>query len=184
MKKIIFVRHGETDMSGTFCGHSDPDLNPRGECQIHRVAEEIASLGVQRIYSSDLLRASRTAAVISERIGVKIELRDDLREMNFGLWEGLTWQQIEDGFPQEASRWLAEFPQCSAPGGEEYAAFTARVEAVIMPLVRKTQDVITAVVTHRGVMTYALTRFFGFSEEEAWTRTAPYCSVVIATACR
>src|ERR1017187_3427500 len=108
MNKVIFVRHGETAMAGTFCGHSDPDLNLAGQLQVSHAAGEIAGLGIQRIYSSDLLRASRTAAAIGERISLNVELRDDLREMHFGLWEGLNWRQIEDRFPQDAGRWLAE----------------------------------------------------------------------------
>jgi broad specificity phosphatase PhoE len=184
MNTVIFVRHGETEMAGRFCGHTDPDLNQAGRLQVAHVAEEVANLGVQRIYSSDLLRASRTAAAIGERAGLKVELTRDLREMNFGQWEGLSWEEIEERFPQVASRWLAEFPLWTAPGGEEYAAFTARVDAAITPLLLGTQDQTIAVVTHRGVMSYALTKFFGLSEAEAWKRTTPYGSVVIATAGR
>ena len=74
MNTIVFIRHGETDMAGRFCGHSDPDLNPAGESQAIRVAEEAAMLGIERIYSSDLRRASRTAAAIAQRIGVGVGL--------------------------------------------------------------------------------------------------------------
>jgi alpha-ribazole phosphatase len=181
MNTVIFVRHGETEMAGRFCGHTDPDLNQAGRLQVAHVAKEVANLGVQRILSSDLLRTSQTAAAIGERAGLKTELTHDLRELYFGQWEGLSWQEIEERFPQEAARWLAEFPLWTAPGGEEYAAFTARVDAAITPLLLGTQDQTIAVVTHRGVMSYALTKFFGFSEEQAWKRTAPYGSVVIAT---
>jgi broad specificity phosphatase PhoE len=111
-----------------------------------------------------------------------VELRNDLREIHFGQWEGLNWQEIEERFPQEAGRWLAEFPLWNPPGGEKYAAFTARVDAAFAALLQRAQHLTIAVVTHRGVMCYALTRFFGFSEEEAWARTAPYGSVVVATA--
>jgi alpha-ribazole phosphatase len=180
MSALIFIRHGETDMAGRFCGHSDPELNAAGELQVARVAEEVANLGIERIYSSDLLRAAQTASVLARRIGVEVELREKLREMDFGSWEGLRWQETEARFPQEADRWLQEFPLRSAPGGEAYAAFTARIEAAIKPLLRESHVRMIAVVTHRGVMRYALTRFFGFSEPEAWTRTAPYGAVVVA----
>jgi alpha-ribazole phosphatase/probable phosphoglycerate mutase len=183
MNTLIFIRHGETEMAGRFCGHSDPDLNPSGELQIARAAEEVAQLGVQRIYSSDLLRASRTASAIGKRIGVNAELRSDLREIYFGLWESRTWDEIEDRFPEEAGRWLDDFPLRSAPGGEEYAAFTARIDAAITPLLSGASAMTTAIVTHRGVMRYALTRFFSFPEEEAWTKTEPYGAVVIANFC-
>jgi alpha-ribazole phosphatase/probable phosphoglycerate mutase len=181
MSTLIFIRHGETDMAGRFCGHSDPDLNSSGELQILRAAEEVAKLGVQRIYSSDLLRAARTAIIIGTRIGVPVEFSDQLREINFGLWEGLDWQEIENQFPQEAGRWIDDFPMRSAPRGESYTAFTARIDAVIFPLLCEAPSRSTALVTHRGVMRYALTRFCGFSEEDAWTRTEPYAAVVAAS---
>ena len=179
MSTIVFIRHGETDMAGRFCGHSDPDLNPAGESQAIRLAEEAAMLGIERIYSSDLRRASRTAAAIADRIGIGVGYLPALREIHFGLWESLNWQEIEDRFPKEADRWLREFPLQSAPGGEAYAEFTARIEAVLLPFLEGAARMTTAIVTHRGVMRYALTRFFGFSEEEAWTKTAPYCATVI-----
>ena len=180
MNTIVFIRHGETDMTGRFCGQSDPDLNAVGESQVIRLAEQAAMLGIERIYSSDLRRASRTAIAIAQRIGVGVGYLPALREIHFGLWEGLNWQEIEDRFPKEADRWLREFPLQSAPGGEVYAEFTARIEAVIAPFLEAAAGKTTAIVTHRGVMRYGLTRFFGFSEEEAWTKTVPYCATVIA----
>jgi len=180
MSTLVFIRHGETAMAGRFCGHSDPELNAAGEAHAARAAEEVAELSVRRIYLRDLLRASQTAAAIGRRIGVEVEPRRDLREICFGLWEGLNWEEIQERYPEEAGRWMDEFPLHTAPGGEPYTEFTARVDAAIAPLLDKTASRITAVVTHRGVMRYALTRFFGFTEEDAWTRTAAYGAVVIA----
>ena len=179
MSNLIFIRHGETEMDGKFCGHSDPELNGAGELQAARAAEEVANLGIERIYSSDLRRAAQTAAVLGRRIGAEVELRDSLREIYFGLWEGLSWQEIETRFPQEAGRWTQDFPLQNAPGGEAYAAFTERIDAAIEPLLREAVLRTIAVVSHRGVMSYALTRFFGFSKEEGWNRTAPYGAVVM-----
>jgi alpha-ribazole phosphatase len=179
MNTIVFIRHGETDMAGRFCGHSDPYLNLAGESLVIRLAEEAAMLGIERIYSSDLRRASQTATAIAQRIGVSVDYLPALREIHFGLWEGLHWQEIEDRFPEEADRWLREFPLRSAPEGEAYADFTTRIEAVLAPFLKEAAGRTIAIVTHRGVMRYALTTFFGFSEEEAWTKTAPYGAVVI-----
>jgi len=181
MSAIVLIRHAETDIAGRFCGHSDPDLNSVGESQVIRLAEEVAMLGIEHIYSSDLRRASRTATAIGQRIGVDVNYLPGLREIHFGQWEGLSWQEIEDRFPDEAHQWLGEFPLRRAPGGEAYLAFTTRVEAAIEQLLSGATGGATAVVTHRGVMRHALTRFFGFSEEEAWSKTAPYGAIVTAT---
>jgi alpha-ribazole phosphatase/probable phosphoglycerate mutase len=180
MSEIIFIRHGETDMAGSFCGHSNPALNLNGTNQAKRVAEEVISLGIERIYSSDLLRASQTASIIGQRIGVHIETKSDLREIFFGQWEGLHWQKIEKLFPQEAEKWLREFPLRTAPEGESYLDFTQRIDLVLQKLICEAEERRTAIVTHRGVMHYALTKFFGFPEEEVWPMTAPYGATVVA----
>jgi alpha-ribazole phosphatase/probable phosphoglycerate mutase len=180
MNTIVFIRHGETDMAGSFCGHSNPELNATGEGQVIRLAEEVAMLGVERIYSSDLRRASQTATALAHCSGVGVDYLPALREIDFGLWEGLLWQEIEDRFPQEAARWIREYPLRSAPGGEAYRVFTARVDAVITSLLEVAAEKTIAIVTHRGVMRYALTRFFEISDEDACARTSSYGSMVIA----
>jgi broad specificity phosphatase PhoE len=178
---IVLIRHAETDMAGRFCGHSDPALNAVGERQAICVAEEVSKLGIGRICSSDLRRASQTAAAIAQRTGIAVNYLTGLREIHFGQWECLAWEEIEVRFPEEADLWLRKFPSPSTPGGEAYIPFTARVDTAIATLLCETADVTTAVVTHRGVMRYALTKFFGFSEANAWTRTARYGATVIAT---
>jgi len=179
MNNIVLIRHGETGMAGRFCGHSDPELNLAGESQVIRLAEHVAMLGIERIYSSDLHRASQTAAALAQRIGIAVDYLPALREIDFGLWEGLLWQDIEDRFPEEASRWIRGFPLQSAPNGEAYSDFTARVDGVLISLLEAAMEKKIAIVTHRGVMCYGLTRFFGFSEDAAWAKTAPYCAMVI-----
>lgn len=184
MRPIVLIRHAETALAGRFCGHSDPDLSADGERQLASVVGEVERLGVRRIYSSDLRRATRTAAAISQRIGVDFEIRRGLREIHFGLWEGLEWEEVQRRYPQEAESWLKEFPMRPAPGGETYADFGARVAVEFNALLCGPADLTQAVVTHRGVMQYALTRFFGFSDADAWARTEHYGVVIVASRVR
>jgi len=181
MNKIILIRHVETDLACTFCGHSDPDLNAAGEHRLQSLIKEVGRLGITRIYASDLRRASRTAAGIGERTGAPVELRSGLREIHFGRWEGLTWEQIERNYPREAELWVREFPECSAPDGEAYRDFVARVEAEFSLVIAQQRNTPSAVVTHRGVMQYAMSRFFGFTQDEARKRTENYGAIVLAT---
>jgi len=182
--EIVLIRHVETDFAGRFCGHSNPDLNGAGELHLRSLIEEAAALGIKRIYSSDLRRASRTATALSERIGVPVELRFGLREMHFGQWEGLTWDQIERRDPTEAELWLREFPERSAPEGESYRDFVARVESEFKMVIAQPRNAPLAVVTHRGVMQYALCRFFGFTRDEARKQTDNYGAIVVVNARR
>jgi len=181
MNGIVLIRHAETDFAGKFCGQSDPDLNAAGEQRLRSLGEEIVPLGIKHIYSSDLCRASRTAAAIGERIRASVELRPGLREIHFGLWEGLSWEEVERQYPHEAELWTREFPTRSAPHGESYRDFIARVEAEFHLLVRETEEIMSAVVTHRGVLRYALTRFFGFTETDARSRTEGFGAIILAT---
>lgn len=178
MKEIVLIRHAETAMAGRFCGHSDPDLNAIGEIQLARIVEQVLPLEIDRIVSSDLRRAFRTAQAIGERIGLDPEFRQRLREIHFGLWEGISWNEITACFPCEAQKWIAEFPT-NAPQGEPYAEFCARVEAEFRSLLHSSANRVTAVVTHRGPMTYGLTRFFGRNQQEAFEQTAAYGAVIV-----
>jgi alpha-ribazole phosphatase/probable phosphoglycerate mutase len=177
MGRLIFIRHGETELAGRFCGQSNPPLNNSGNHQAALVAEEVVSSCACRIYSSDLLRAQQTATCIGQRIGLPIEYHADLREIGFGEWEGLNWEQIEERWPLDAKLWMEEFPLRSAPHGEGYADFTTRIDRCIATLVIAANEP-TIVVTHRGVMLYALVRFFGYSEQQARQLTEPFCAKI------
>jgi broad specificity phosphatase PhoE len=178
MKTLVLVRHAATTMAGRFCGQSDPDLNAAGIAQLPRITEQCATLGIRRILSSDLRRASQTAKAVAERTGVDVELRPALCEIHFGLWEGLSWTEIEAQSPQEARAWLEEFPLRRAPQGEPYADFSQRVEQEFRILLADGADQTVAVVTHRGVLQHALTRFFGRTEQQALEQTAAYGAVI------
>lgn len=182
MSALVLIRHAETDLARKFCGHSDPGLNAVGLHLLSSLAQELAPLGISSILSSDLRRASGTATALAERLRVPVEFRPGLREIHFGLWEGLSWEEVEQQYPNEARLWMREFPMRPAPGGEAYRDFVARVENEFTKIInyQSAKSATPAVVTHRGVMQCALTRFFGFSEGVARKRTADYGAVVVA----
>jgi len=179
MKRIILIRHAQAAMAGKFCGHSDPDLNAAGQMQMAQIVDQVLRHQIDRIVSSDLSRDFRTAEAIGQKIGIEPKLRPRLREIHFGLWEGLSWNEITDQYPNEARSWIGEFPTRSAPDGELYTDFCERIEAEFKLLIGHNSDRATAVVTHRGPMRYALTRFFGWSKQKAFEQTADYGAVLV-----
>jgi broad specificity phosphatase PhoE len=88
---------------------------------------------------------------------------------------------VQQRYRAEAQLWAREFPARSAPAGEAYRDFVARVEAEFKNVIAQHKNAALAVVTHRGVMQYALTRFFGFARDDASKQTENYGSIVVAT---
>jgi broad specificity phosphatase PhoE len=90
--RLLLVRHGETDWNadGRLQGQTDRPLSDFGREQARRLADELAAEDLEAIYSSDLSRARETAEIVGERLGLPVELDSDLREKDWGTWEGLS----------------------------------------------------------------------------------------------
>jgi len=174
---LFLVRHAETDLAGRFCGHSDPELNERGRQQLAGLVNALSAHEIRRVYTSDLRRAQQTAEAIARYFRAGLHVRPGLREIHFGLWEGLSWTEIEVRDPVLAKRWADEYPNATAPGGEPFQEFKSRVGREIAYLLEATKSPI-AVVTHAGFIRGVLTSLCGVSDQEAWDRTKDYRSVV------
>ncbi len=175
MSPILFIRHAETDMAGTFCGHSDPPVNARGQQQILDLQKSLHAESFDVIYSSDLQRAVTTGEALALAFGAPLVTRPSLREIGFGQWEGLTWREIEQKDAAQATRWVESFPYLSTPDGESVEAFQARVLGEVRQLLALAGDRQLAVVTHAGVMRLVLHSLCGLAEQETWRSTASYC---------
>ena len=92
MTTLLLVRHGETDWNadGRLQGHTDRPLNDFGRLQAQRLAAGLEDEELEAIYSSDLSRARETAEIVGGRLGLPVVLEPDLREKDWGTWEGLT----------------------------------------------------------------------------------------------
>jgi alpha-ribazole phosphatase len=177
MSRILFIRHAETEMAGRYCGHSDPELNAQGRAQLTKLTHLLAKDAIDAVYSSDLRRSTSTAESIAAARHITVVLRPPLREIHFGDWEGMSWEQIERLDPDFAQEWMAAYPHLPAPSGESFQAFEARVMQEVHHLLDRSPGPI-AVVTHAGVLRVVLRHLFGCSEQEAWQQTRAYCCVV------
>lgn len=101
MTTILLARHGETDwnLEGRVQGHADRPLNETGRRQASALADELEGARVDAVYASDLLRAYETARVVADRRGLGVTAVPDLREKDFGSWEGLTDLEVLRRFP-------------------------------------------------------------------------------------
>lgn len=128
---FVLLRHGETPLtpekrfSGS--GGSDPDLSDKGRWQAARVADALAARGtVTAVVSSPLARCRQTADAVAARLGLDVRVDEGLREADFGAWEGLTFAEAKQRYPQELDAWLTS-PKTAPPGGESFASCTRRV---------------------------------------------------------
>ncbi|MFE0657726.1 histidine phosphatase family protein, partial [Streptomyces sp. NPDC058876] len=131
---FVLLRHGETALtpqkrfSGS--GGSDPELSPAGRRQAAAVAEALAARGtVQAVVSSPLLRCRETARAVADRLGLDVSVEQGLREVDFGAWEGLTFAEVQERFPEDLQAWLDSPKAAPTGGGESFAAAARRISA-------------------------------------------------------
>mgnify|MGYP001767304141 FL=1 len=132
-RKITLVRHGITEWNKKFRyqGITDVPLSPEGEEQAKKAALRLTCESVDRVISSPLGRSMKTASIIAETIGKScVERWDELREVDFGDWEGLTVPQIKDKFGEDLfERWKTSQVDVTATNGEEADLVYKRAEA-------------------------------------------------------
>jgi len=140
---IILARHGETDWNrdGIWQGHGDPPLNALGRRQAAGLADRLADVEIDALYSSDLRRAYETAEIIGVAKGLAITADRDLREMDVGSWSGLTSEEIQERFPEAGHH-----------DGESREAFDTRAVAALGRIARAHEGGPVLVVTHGGVV--------------------------------
>ncbi|PYT66019.1 MAG: histidine phosphatase family protein [Acidobacteria bacterium] len=163
--QIALLRHAQTDLHGCFCGHSDPSLSVQGHDQIPSVIRSVSQVVPRAIWSSDLRRATETAEPIAKHFGLRYATSPALREMNFGLWEGLAWKEVELQYPDDARAWAKFFPHHRPPGGESFLELQARVVEQLEQLGKHAEAGCTLVVTHAGFIRTAVAWVLGVPDE-------------------
>ncbi|MET7512717.1 bifunctional RNase H/acid phosphatase [Streptomyces sp. NPDC005480] len=150
---FVLLRHGETALtpekrfSGS--GGSDPELSAAGRSQAERVAAALAARGtVQAIVSSPLKRCQETARTVAARLGLDVHIEEGLRETDFGAWEGMTFGEVRERFPDDMNAWLASSKAEPTGGGESFAAVARRVAATRDRLVERYAGRTVLLVTH------------------------------------
>ncbi|MFI6468308.1 bifunctional RNase H/acid phosphatase [Streptomyces sp. NPDC050528] len=146
---FVLLRHGETPLtpqkrfSGS--GGTNPSLSPVGQDQATRAATALATRGtIQHIIASPLTRTRETAAAVADRLGLPVTIEEGLRETDFGAWEGLTFGEVRDRYPEDLTTWLADPTAQPTGGGESFADTATRIAA--------TRDKLTATYAGRTVL--------------------------------
>ena len=176
---MLLARHGETDWNRDhrWQGYTGPPLNQTGRQQAAELAAQVNDIDV--VYSSDTERAYETATIVAERHGLQVETDSRLREVNFGLWEGLTRAEINERFSGGFSRWLSG--ESSTPdGGEADEVMAERVLAALHDIAARHEDSRVLVVTSGGPIRAVEAHLRGIDQKTArrLVETLDNCSLL------
>ncbi|MHA1528022.1 MAG: histidine phosphatase family protein [Alphaproteobacteria bacterium] len=165
---MIFLRHPRPQAPAGLCyGRMDIDIGPKGEADILRALRQTPK--VTRVVASPALRCRKLAEALAARDDVALSFDPRLRELDFGAWEGVLWEDI----PRWASDPWADDPWAVAPpGGEPFAKLHTRVAAAI----REIGPGNSALVCHAGPIRAARMIFTGASFDEVFAEPVPYAS--------
>jgi alpha-ribazole phosphatase len=172
MTRLVLIRHGETDWNtaGRWQGQADVPLNERGQEQARRLAQELAEMEIDAIYSSDLGRARQTAAPLAQAAGLPVIVDERLREIHQGEWQGMLAAEIEARYA-ETFRSRREDPlNIAPPGGESVAQVRARVLASLSEILLSHPDETVAIVSHGFVLGLLRAHLLGEPVHMAWER--------------
>ncbi|QBD81438.1 histidine phosphatase family protein [Ktedonosporobacter rubrisoli] len=152
--RFILVRHGETLANREFryIGLRDDALSEKGEVQASQLAEALAILPVAAVYSSPLQRAYQTALPIAARHKLAVQTIEELKEVSFGQWEGMSRQEVmvhSQDYARLLQVWEAD-PAAAPPEGESLEAARLRIEAVLARLANKHTEQTVVLVSHVG----------------------------------
>ena len=161
LKRILLIRHCESTHAGKrYIGRTDTPLTPTGKEQALRLAVRLKPVPVDRVVASPSLRALDTAGPVVEERGLSIEVDEELREVDFGEWEELSFEEIRRKDPEMVAEWARGGMDFRFPGGESLSAFGNRVRRAGNRLISLPDEGIL-VVTHGGVVRFMLCHFLG-----------------------
>ncbi len=152
--RLYLVRHGETmaNREYRYIGTRDDPLSALGEVQAHQLADALSELPITAVYSSPLQRTYLTAIPIAARHNLEIQRIDDLRECDFGQWEGLSRADVLERSPEDSQRYLEweHNTSIAPPGGESFETLQQRVVVVVDELAQSHPDQAIVLVSHVG----------------------------------
>ncbi len=169
MPRVLLVRHGDTELNSAerYWGWTDVKLSAAGLRQAERLRSRLAVEKIDAIYSSGLERASVTAKIIASRHQLEVVACAELREVNFGQLEGLTFSEISQLYPEVAKLWeersLKEYP-----GGDNLSKFSNRVGKFLSRLEKHTTEETILIVAHAGVLRTLIFQLLDMDMRHRW----------------
>lgn len=162
------IRHGETDWScqKRYCGFTDVALNQKGRDQARQLSKRLREKKVHKVYSSDMKRALEFAKIVLR--DTPIEQSSGLREMNFGIFEGLTYQEIIDRYQEIYTRWIEAPLDVAIPGGEGLRDLSKRTRKALAEILSCNKNRTVFIFSHAGPISVILCDILKLDLREVW----------------
>ena len=166
-KTLLLVRHGriEDSFEGRFIGSTDVPLATDCRTEVEALARHIRAQEPSRCICSPLKRARQTAEILTEAVGLTIEIDPDLREVDFGRWEGLSFEEISASDPEMVKRWASWDEDFAFPEGESVRDFLMRLRSAADRMTAGSDETILAV-THGGFIRAMICHLLGLSDHQ------------------
>ena len=167
---LILIRHGETPFNRDrrYQGHRDTPLTRKGKKQAKKIAVRLRNEPLDAIYSSDLKRTGYTAKIINRYQSLKINILPELREIDFGDWEGKTHDEIQRKWGSLLDGWEGKPSEIRIPRGESIKDLAERIRSVVKKIVNNHPDQRVAVITHGGPIRIILMDALGLGLDDWW----------------
>jgi probable phosphoglycerate mutase len=161
--KLYFLRHGQTARSrdNVFCGAIDPELTPEGLEMAKAFATAYSSTPWTAVFSSPMQRTRATAQPLCDALGVKMELRDGLKEISYGKWEGETVETVSRQYHDDYIRWLADPAWYPPTEGELAVAIASRALQVIEEIKQQYSTGNVLIASHKATIRISLCSLLG-----------------------
>jgi alpha-ribazole phosphatase len=161
-RKLLLLRHGDIgkQYQDRYIGSTDVSMSPLGHRQVMAVRALLDKEMPCQCISSPMIRCRETAAVVTKAAGMDFTVDSDLREIDFGRWEGMAFEEIQKAFPGEINRWAEFDADFAFPGGDKIGDFQGRIVGVAQRMVTNPADTVL-VCTHGGVIRLLICHFLG-----------------------
>lgn len=185
MTTLILVRHGQSEANFNmyFAGQANPDLTETGHKQAEKLSKWlISNYTIDKIYSSDLLRAYNTAKPTAKKLNLSIIDNENFREINGGKWEGKKYEQLLKDYSEEYSMFINDIGNSCCTDGESVKELSIRVLNEFKKICEENPDKTVLITTHatpiRAILTVLQKGDISYAKDIPWT---PNCS---ATVCK
>jgi alpha-ribazole phosphatase len=179
MTKLILIRHGQTNsnLEKRYSGTIDSPLNENGIKQCEALHLKLKDIVIDKVYSSDLQRAVHSASIIFKDLLIKKE--PAFREMNFGIFEGLTYDEIMKKYADCYTNWIDNFADCMIPEGESILSLKDRVIPRLNSIITENKGKTIALLSHGGIIRVILCYVLNYGAEKFWEMEQDNCALNI-----